>query len=308
MRTFLGVDEIRSGGREAAFEQLRARIRERAASTEVLVAGNSHLAAALPDRLFTTVFATNLSVNSQDAEYCTRMVERFAPEMPRLRTVLFLLEPLTPGFRLQDHEYGRGQIFDYETVFGFPPEGTGTLRGRIAHESRRLYFIRYHDRFLKFLHGWLAARRAARPAPLPAPAEVAEPEERVTPLLPAGELAVTGRMQALHHFATLYRPAATADTLASLMRAVAFCRARRLRLVFVTPPYANHYSERIPAFARADLDATLRALRAAHGDAFATLDASDLYATEHALFADSDHLNPAGAARFVREVEERLAP
>lgn len=303
MRLFLrGIPDFATRSREASFLARRAAAEAVLATAEVLILGNSHLQGGLPEEAW-SVPALNLAFGAQDAWYDVSLLERFAPRMPRLRAVVLACEPMTPGYRLSDLASERGQVYDYAAVFGIPSDEplVGPLRPLLA----RSRFLRYHEHLLKFFQKWATGGTLADAAGAAGTegVSVGSPEG-ASP----GGFATHGAERARYHFGRLARAAAVPANVRRLQEAAAFCRARRLSLLLVAPPFHRSYLERIPPEAALRFAAFLERLRAANDASLDHLDATRLFADDAALFRDPDHLNGEGARRFTRLVEERLFP
>lgn len=263
----------------------------RAGEIRVLVLGNSQsMVGVRPE--FISRAAFNLAHNSQDLYYDRGLVQRYAGELPRLELVVLSISYLTLESKLSESPEQWRRCFYYR-YFDVPhedgPAGAGhlsdvslvALHGR--EESAKLAFRFFRPRREKVDEGgWPVAK--SEPGPKAFSADVARQRvERHHAAMKAGNLETN-----LSHLEAL----------------VEGLTARKVRVALFSPPLTGEYRAHLRPDALGRMQSALRQVCERRGLRYVDYSADSRFTT--ADFKDVDHLNPRGAEKLTRILNDEV--
>jgi hypothetical protein len=274
----MGYVEHRLASLPNGYSMKRDRIEHRLSTIEILVTGSSHSFYAIkPGQLNKNAFS--LAYISQDLFYDTRLLLKYAPEMPKLKLVIMTFSYFSLENDLQNTiESWRGSF--YHQFYGLPPLN----RLDISNYSLIALYGPSESRAL-FFNGFRSDSSESMEADGGAP-DVAH--ESKNPDL-SSEAALARHNSSM-------APARIPKNIGYLEEALRMLQSRNVAVIFVTTPvYKSYYSHMDPnAYFR--MQGAIRSLSEQNKIPYYNY-INDLRFFDSDFF-DCDHLSARGAAKF----------
>lgn len=264
-----------------SYSAIRELLERELPTAEVLITGSSHAQSGVDARLLSAE-AVNLGMGSQSLYYDTRLVEKYAGAMPRLRLVIFTLSYHSFEYKLSSG-IERWRAGFYRQVYGIPGEDeeAGFSLGDYSYIALYTPKTAYGLVLEQFRGGGVAsAAAAAGPGAAGSNGEVTDE---------------FGARRVRLHESQMRRGDADFN-LRNLEGACAALGARGVRVAFITfPAHRSYYGHFHPDVYRRMQDDVARAQSACRAEYFNYM-FDGRFADED--FLNSDHLNRRGAEKM----------
>ena len=284
----LGVIEWRVRLLPNHYSQKRQTLEQQLDSLDILVLGSSHAQYAINPRLLPRR-AFNLADVSQSLYYDTQLTALYLAKMPRLQTVIFHIDYASFGGRLADTPEA-WRDFYYAQFWG------------VCDPARSQFALARYSRL------WLYTPRVSCAMLLHAPDVAPNFQDgyRLKDSLctPDKLTDAIGKARAEAHTAEWHNENVAENTrlLEVVLQQLA---ARHIRAVFITAPTCSAYRQYLRPAQQAKTAAILQYLCQKYGFSYYDYAADTRFGA--CDFADTDHLNERGAARFTRLFALQLA-
>jgi hypothetical protein len=261
---------------------------------EVLILGSSQMRrGAVPDQVDRGAF--NMASMSQDLYYDAQIILRNLDAMPRLRAVLWELQPFRIGYDLSrtPGERRLAKLYDpyFARRFGEP------AWRELLHARLSFLRVRGNDPIADFL---ALLERSMHPT-----LRASMPKADGFSPRPARREDLSGAAERGRRHAGMFDARLVEANLELVQGTVRLLEQRGIRVVFVDPPVAPAYRAALPPEL---IEAQRRfAQRLAAGSQAELLDLSGALPVGRGYFFDADHLQGEGAARFSRLLGQALA-
>ncbi|HWI59183.1 MAG TPA: hypothetical protein VNZ22_18290 [Bacillota bacterium] len=274
----------------------RALLEARADKVEVLVMGSSHAyRGILPSQLHPQAF--NLAGLSQTLYYDQALVKKYLPKVPSLKMVILPVSYFSLECQL-DEGIEKWRCFYYAYHYQLPH--------RNWHEnwnSRNFsaFFLGSQQLGYKpMLRGALFDVRSRFDAQGGDAAPVAAPENEPAPC--QAERLRQSALGALQRHHQMMRPENVQENRRLLEDFIWHLKQRGIEVVLVTLPTSRYYAQGMDPSHYQRMQATLQDLSAFCGVTYLNYTRDERFSDQD--FADSDHLNTAGASKFTRILKE----
>jgi hypothetical protein len=258
---------------------------------ELLIVGSSHAYFDIDPAWFRGN-AYNMANASQSLYYDAKIIEKYLPEMKRLKKVLFAVTYFSFGFHLADSRED-WRCFYYERYYGIPPGekgGTGFLDLR-KYSLTALYGGK--ESFKYMLKGFKVNL-----------AEHVQPNGWYASTIPMGPInAEAGRKRVLSYNADMQmenydRNYQRLDELFRLLR------QKGIEPVIITPPVYRTCRDNLDPARVRKMEELIHSLCSRYKAHYFNYLADNRFIL--ADFSDNDHLNPQGAEKFTRILNEEI--
>ena len=282
------------------YSLMRAAVEARRNDVEVLITGSSHTQSGVRPELLSRP-AFNLAYGSQSLHYDTELALKYSSVMPRLKLVIFTISYHSLEYKLSN-SIERWRAGFYQQVYGLPGEEARerlqlTNYSYIALYTPKEAYRRILENFQSTGHA--SAAESAVPG-------AASPDLPTSPPGAATRGEVTddfGKRRVVLHQSEMHQSDIAANR-AALERACRELKNRNIAVVFVTLPTDRSYYDQIDPATYQRMQQTMRQITAdCQCEYFNYLRDARFTSAD---FLDSDHLNPTGAAKFGRIINEEI--
>jgi len=268
------------------YNMKRDRIEQRILGIEVLITGSSHSFYGIrPKALNQNAFS--LAYISQDLFYDTRLLLKYAPKAPNLKLVIIPISYFSLESKLEN-TVERWRCPFYHIVFGFPVVKPLDIANYSlialygASESQSLMFRRFKPRSTELIEddgGPPHGLQTVEKSDLSSDTTLARHE---------------GSMR----FSLIY------ENVSYINEAVETLERRGVAVVFITTPVYKSYYSRLNQSAYKRMQETIGAMRAQNGIHYYNYMEDSRF--DEADFADCDHLNASGMAKFTEILKNEV--
>lgn len=289
-----------------SYSATRAGLESRRGDLEVLITGSSHAQSGVRAELLTRP-AFNLAYGSQSLHYDTELALKYAPVLPRLKLVIFTISYHALEYKLSN-SIERWRAGFYQQVYGLPGEETRERLQLTNYSYTALYTPK--EAYRRVLENFQSPGHASTGEPdvdAGAPRAGAPDLPTSTPGALAGAEVTDdfGKRRIILHQSEMHQ-SDIAENRTALERACHELRRRNIAVVFVTLPTDRTYYDHIDPATYQRMQQTMQEVSANCQCEYFNYLRDARFAS--ADFLNSDHLNPTGAAKFSRIINEEILP